>query len=578
MKRTLFILSLILTFSSCGDDTSLSDSKGSIFVTVLHNWELVPDAQINTEPITSVVSTDLTGTAIISGVPIGGYKVNATHPNIGSGSSPITVTRDAIMDVTINLIDGIFEAPVISIQSPIDESNHNLGDEIQFEASVSDETDTPDELILEWSSNKDGILNTTSANASGLATFITSALSEGDHVITLTATDSDNFQTSNQISITVGNLAEGVTLSPINVSAAGLNLEWTVSTAENFSHYKILRSENANGAFQVIDIISNLNMTTYIDANVVFDIRYYYQISVELANGDESFSNIQSQVFQGENIDIGANIVRMIIDPSRPYIYALDQINNSMLFINKETKTIDKTIFVGSSPSDIDMNLDNSKAYIANFGSTQIAVIDLETQEKVNDLFVDTQAGTWDGNPYSLVWLDGNYLAFTSEDQWNNVKIVDADNGSLIAFTGSIHTPFLESNPAKNIVYGVDGGDVIRFNLNSDGTLNEVDETNTSSGSSRKVVVSRNGEFIFKGRNKILANNFSSLLGTFGESIYASNEDGSIVVGESNVWNGNNFSIISNLPIQSTLMEMDFDNETVYIYDNSTSKIFLVKI
>lgn len=159
-------------------------------------------------------------------------------------------------------------------------------------------------------------------------------------------------------------------------------------------------------------------------------------------NGDESKSNTKTSIFEGENIDLGVNIVQMLVDPSRPYIYALDQINNSLLFINKDGKIVEKTIFIGSSPTDLDIRIDNSTLYVANLGSTQISVVDLESKEKINDLFVDTQAGSWDGNPYSLVYLEGHHLAFTSEDQWNNIKVVNAETGAFISYSGSIHTLF----------------------------------------------------------------------------------------------------------------------------------------
>ena len=322
---------------------------------------------------------------------------------------------------------------------------------------------------------------------------------------------------------------------------------------------------------------SDLNETSYEDSNILLGNRYYYQVVTVLNNGDESLSNIESFLYEGENTDVGANIIRMIMDPVRPYIYALDNINNSLLFINTETREVEKTIFVGSSPTDLDINLDNTTMYVANLGSTLIAVVDLESQEKVDDLIVDTQAGTWDGNPYSLVWLKGDYLAFTSEDQWNNIKIVNAQTGGYVSHAGSIHSPFLDSNPERTIVYGVDGSSVIRFNF-SNGVLTEVDESSGSSGYRRNISVSRDGTFIFKGHNKILANNLSSSLGTFGEPILECNMDGSIAIGETKIWNADDFSIIRNLPIESDLMELDYDNETLYIYDNNSSKIFITTI
>ena len=68
----------------------------------------------------------------------------------------------------------------------------------------------------------------------------------------------------------------------------------------------------------------------------------------------------------------------MRTDPKRPYIYAVDKVNNNLLFVNTDTKQLEKNIFIGSVPVDLDLSLDAKELYVANFGSTQIAVVDLD--------------------------------------------------------------------------------------------------------------------------------------------------------------------------------------------------------
>ncbi len=581
MRNSILLLSVLLLSLSCSKDESKIDPNGSAFVTVLYNYQVISGSQISTEPSTQIVTTDLTGSAIISDMPIGGYKVNAFHPEIGSGSASVTVLENEAADVTINLIAGIFENPLVNIELPVDFSIHNLGNEINFSAIISDAQDNPPTLTIEWSSDLDGILNSDPANSNGISSFSTNSLSQGEHIITLKVTNSDELESMDQITINVKELPDAVTLNPIEISSNGLNLNWTISTEPDFSNYRILRSENTSGPYNIIEVISDHNAVNFTDINVSFGVRYYYQIAMVLNSGDESFSNMESQLFEGENIDLGVSIVRMIIDPVRPYIYALDQNNNSLLFINKNSKTVEKTIFVGSIPSDIDINLDNSKAYIANYGSTQIAVIDLETQEKVNDLFVNT-GGTWDGNPYRLVCLAGDKLVFTSEDQWNNLKLINSINGALLNTTGSIYQPGLLSNSSGTVVFvtesGSSGSATLRYNL-SGNELNKVDESDGgSSFGLRDGCISGNDTYIFHRRIKYLTNNLNSELGIFNENIIDCNHDGSIAIGVENIWDAETFSIIKPLPITSSILRLDNDGNTIYIYDNSTSKIYIITI
>lgn len=581
MKKLIILLTLVLLYTGCRDPEE-ADPTGSIFVSVTNDFQIVEGAQITTEPATQTVTTDITGSALISDIPIGGYKINAFHPSIGSGSGPITVRENQVASATVQLIAGIFENPSIGIQSPQDNSTFSTDDEVSFSAFVNDNEDQPNTLGIEWSSDIDGILNTNAANTSGVTSFSTNTLSEGEHTITLKVTDSGNLESSIQISVTIKVLPKSVDLNPIELTNSTLNLSWSVSTEPEFSTYRVLRSENSEGPFDVIDVISDINNVTFTDTDVFFGTRYYYQIAVVVNNGDESFSNIESELFEGENIDVGVNIVRMKLDPVRPYIYAIDEINNSLLFINKESQTVEKTIFVGSSPSDIAINLDNSKAYISNYGSTQISVIDLESREKTNDIFVNTQVGGWDGNPYRLTCLSNNRLAYTSEDQWNSVKMINADNGNFIADAGSVYQPGLISNSTGTILFvtesGSSGSATIRFNVTNTG-LSQVDESNGgSSYGSRDGCISGDDTYIFHRRRKYLANNLNSELGTFTENIIDCSHDGSIAVGMENIWNSETFSIIKPLPISSSIVRLDNDGNTIYIYDNNTSKIYITTI
>lgn len=104
-----------------------------------------------------------------------------------SDSSPITVTVSNLSNTD----------PVVAILAPSDGASFRLGSPIQFRAVA---TDTEDGVLsdtsLVWSSDLDGNF--------GLDTcFTDSTLSAGSHTITVTVTDSDEAQTSDQISIQV---------------------------------------------------------------------------------------------------------------------------------------------------------------------------------------------------------------------------------------------------------------------------------------------------------------------------------------------------------------------------------------
>ncbi|NOQ34253.1 MAG: hypothetical protein GQ567_08710 [Methanosarcinales archaeon] len=86
-------------------------------------------------------------------------------------------------------------------------------------------------------------------------------------------------------------------------------------------------------------------------------------------------------------IPIGHNLCDMIADPARPYLYVSDSTDNAVLVVNTETDMIEKSIWVGSKPTDMSINSDNSTLYVVLSGAPgSIAVVDLENQTKADTI------------------------------------------------------------------------------------------------------------------------------------------------------------------------------------------------
>ena len=580
MKKYILLLLLIpLLFISCkeNEEPTYDSEFGSIYVTVKQSNDLIANAIVLTNPETKFFQTDFSGSVIVRDIESETYQILAYHPDFGTGTGAAIVKQGEITAVEIDLISGVFENPIVNFVSPENGSELDLDTPIEFSVIVSDNNDSPQDISLEWSSNLDGLLSTQSAGTNGVSSITINDLSEGDHIIQVRATDSDGFIGGAIVAINIADIPNSVFLNPLQGLSTGIQLNWTTSDESSFSKYKIYRSLNNTSNFDQIGTIDNINTTTYFDNDVTIGESYYYQIGVNLSNGEERLSNTQFIPFEGVSIYVGTQVEKMIVDPTRPFLYALDRVNNSLLFIDTDQGILTKTIFVGSNPTDLDMSIDEEKLYIANFGSTQINVIDLNTQEIDFSFFVDPNVGTWDGNPYRIAALSNNRLAFTSEDQWNSVKIVDATTGNNLASGASIYRPELYTNPAGDVLFaaesGSSGSQVIRYNVTSN-SLSEVDESGSGSAQ-RGSFITANGEFIFFRKQKILASNLQSSLGTFSDNIYAANKDGSIALGEEQYYSGSNYSILGNLPITSKIMAADPNDDIFYLYNTTSSSIIV---
>lgn len=375
--------------------------------------------------------------------------------------------------------------------------------------------------------------------------------------------------------------------SPVNIDSVsiidgGLTIFWEPSDNANFSRYTIRRSTSGeDGFFQQVASIDDVTTRSYVDQNVELGTTYHYKIILRLLSGGEIDGEAFRARYQLEGIDLMTGIVRMKADDERPYIYALDRANNNMLFINTSTETVEKTIFVGSSPTDLTISFDNTTAYIANYGSSQIAVVDLNTQEKTGDISVDTDVGTWDGNPYRLTMLSNNRIAFTSEDQWNSIKVINAGNGVNLFTAGSIYQPGLITNSTGTLLFatesGSSGSQAIRYTVQDNGLL-ETSASFSSSNGNRDACITRDNNFLFYNGSKLLVNNMSTELGSINDEILACTDSGDVVVGERNIWDGETFAIISNLQFEPDLAVIPAGSRTAYLYSDATSQLIVVEL
>jgi DNA-binding beta-propeller fold protein YncE len=362
-----------------------------------------------------------------------------------------------------------------------------------------------------------------------------------------------------------------VTLAALAKDTNGIDLSWSSTAIERVTGYRIYRAETG-GAYQIIGILSDPGKLTFRDDTIKLGVSYSYRVGALTRNTGEVQSNVQT-ITAGVFIDVMTQVTAMKTDRTRPYLYAIDSVNNSLLFVNTTTNTLEKTIFVGSKPQDLDVDVAGTELYIANFGATQITVVNLDTREQVRVLNVDTKVGTWDGNPYRLACTTGDTLVFTSQDQWNDVKLVDAKTGTHLSFAGSFCAPSLAASPDGTRVYvGGDGLTRLDVVMNK---LQKVDNSDDRALYGSNIAVSGDGKVVYYGARKILTANLKSVLGTVSEPVLLTNHDGTIAVGAAHVFDGTTFGILATLPLSTTVMAMSSDAKTLYLYDTKSSRIYL---
>ena len=110
-----------------------------------------------------------------------------------------TSTESVIIDVGPHN-----SAPDCSIDAPINNDAGPEGGLVTFEGTVSDVDVPASFLLIEWSSDKDGVLGTSSPDSNGIVSFPYSNLTVNSHVISMTVIDEVGAECVSNLTYTVG--------------------------------------------------------------------------------------------------------------------------------------------------------------------------------------------------------------------------------------------------------------------------------------------------------------------------------------------------------------------------------------
>ena len=175
------------------------------------------DFEINNALLDVTWSSDIDG-EFYSGSPDSAGISSFSLDSLSSANHTLTfrVEDDAgglCIDTTQILIDS---PPQITINTPNNSDVFNIGDSIDFNATVTDNLDTPTQLALSWTSSIDGPISTQGADSSGIASFSNSSLSTGNHSLSVTVTDSAGLNTTAIVSFMVNAppSVDGVSITP----------------------------------------------------------------------------------------------------------------------------------------------------------------------------------------------------------------------------------------------------------------------------------------------------------------------------------------------------------------------------
>lgn len=199
-----------LALGGCIVDDEDAELRGDVAVAVVDGrGSPVPGARVFTEPASRIEDlTDAFGIVSIRGIEAATYDVYADFEG-ARARTVLGVDPDRLASTQLQLPivlpgggneDG---SPRVFITSPEQTRTYAAAEAIEFDATASDDVTPGDQLLLRWTSNRDGELGSGAGDANGRLVF-DEVLSSGFHQLTLTVRDGDGDETERKWSVFVG--------------------------------------------------------------------------------------------------------------------------------------------------------------------------------------------------------------------------------------------------------------------------------------------------------------------------------------------------------------------------------------
>ena len=404
------------------------------------------DAEDQPSSLTIEWESSIDGVLPFTPVPdSNGFFSDFANLSVGDHGLSLSVTdssgKTAIATTSITVKD-TNTAPTCSITAPATGSKGGFGDLVVFTASVGDIDIPAYDLSVEWSSDKDGILGTSTPNSSGGVTFPYSDLTVDTHVVSLIVTDEMGASCVTDILYTVGGPPQITILSPVNGEtynegssiifsaivedeedpANALNVSWTSDQNGVFS----TQGPNSSGSAQFTD--GSLSAGSHIITVSATDSDgLYAESSVSISvNGLPSSPNVNITPQPATTSDDLTALATGSVDPegaSITYSYAwfVDGATTSVTtptlpFLNT-TKGEEWTVQVtpndglgGGVYGEASITISNQAPEVSSVNITPTAP---STQETLTCSYVATDA---DGDPVSVIyaWYEGSNLLSSS--------------------------------------------------------------------------------------------------------------------------------------------------------------------
>lgn len=246
------------------------------------------------------------------------------------------------------------------------------------------------------------------------------------------------------------------------------------------------------------------------------------------------------------------NITKLVAHPVRPVVYGINTALEGegfshLLEIDAATATISRSIPIGFSPTDADLDTANDKLYISNWGYPTTRVIDLATWKELPALLLGTDV-------YALEVSSRGRIITRGFQPGSALGLWDSTSGENLSTQSTIRESDGEADSTGNFYYHCDnissGATITKYNISSDTFVKAAQRLRIGYGSSN-LILSGCGSKLFW--QKSVFDSDLNKLSQMPAETFATNRSGDLSIGKSGVFWRDSGATISKLPFSSKI-------------------------
>ena len=297
------------------------------------------------------------------------------------------------------------------------------------------------------------------------------------------------------------------------------------------------------------------------------------------------------------------SIVKFLADPERPVVYAINQKakeTGQVLEINPLTQEITRVVTVGKEPSDLDLTDGGNQLVVINTTEPSLSRIDLSTFTVTETIPLSEFSNRNDDVGGHLECGTGSIVYYVDEQWGPRLRVFDTDTRAVLQTFGSQtgSSPNTSNDygygdiglsPDQSMLFGwrqygdgagVGGTHLVRFTVNSDGTLSNFVQSSAYNLSNfnrepfdTPILFSRDGSRMVIKDRVVDQSDLNTHPVIYPDEIYSISPGGEVAIGSSAIYAGGGGEVLHSLAASSTVQAVLPDYSALVYFNKSTKSI-----